>query len=133
MKKKKDKETEECDVCDHDEDIGDFETEAEPLRVDDFEDGETHFPLFETKVKPKIGRLLIFPPTWNYLHQGLPPQPPSKRGAKYFIMTHLVYVDEGDHVNIGIDFSDRTEAARDQVSVEMDKKNRGLQMWPKNH
>ena len=100
---------------------------------DDFEDGETHFPLFETKVKPKIGRLLIFPPTWNYLHQGLPPQPPSKRKAKYFIMTHLVYVDEGDHVNIGIDFSDRTEAARDQVAVEMDKKNRGLQMWPKNH
>jgi len=101
--------------------------------TDDFEDGETHFPLFEAKVKPKKGRLLIFPPSWNYLHQGIPPNPPSISGAKYFIMTHLVYVDEGDHVNYGIDFSDRTEAARDQVSTKIDKENRGLQMWPKNN
>ena len=101
--------------------------------TDDFEDGETHFPLFEAKIKPKRGRLLIFPPSWNYLHQGIPPNPPSRSGAKYFIMTHLVYVDEGDHVNYGIDFSDRTEAARDQVSTKIDKENRGLQMWPKNH
>ena len=97
---------------------------------DDFEEGETYFPLFESKVKPKTGRLLIFPPTWNYLHQGMPPQQPSKRGAKYFIMTHLVYVDEGDHVNEGIDFSDRTEVARD---VEHAKLEKGLQMWPQNH
>ena len=94
---------------------------------DDFQDGETCFPLFESKVPPKLGRLLIFPPSWNYLHQGIPPKPPSKREAKYFIMTHLVYVDEGDHVNVGVDFSDRTEAARDPEHVKLEK---GLQMWP---
>ena len=94
---------------------------------DDFQDGETCFPLFEAKVKPKLGRLLIFPPSWNYLHQGNPPKPPSRREAKYFIMTHLVYVDEGDHVNVGVDFSDRTEAARDPEHVKLEK---GLQMWP---
>lgn len=97
---------------------------------DDFEDGETYFPLFEAKVKPKTGRLFIFPPTWNYLHQGIPPQQPSKRGAKYFIMTHLVYVDEDDHINEGIDFSARTEAARDAEHVKLEK---GLQLWPQNH
>ena len=95
---------------------------------DDFEDGETCFPLFEAKVKPKLGRLLIFPPSWNYLHQGIPPKPPSRSGAKYFVMTHLVYVDEGDHVNVGIDFSDRTETARDHIAEKMD---RGDNMqWP---
>jgi len=94
---------------------------------DDFEDGETCFPLFEAKVKPKLGRLLIFPPSWNYLHQGIPPKPPSRSGAKYFVMTHLVYVDEGDHVNMGIDFSDRTESARDHIAVKMDK---GNIQWP---
>ena len=94
---------------------------------DDFEDGETCFPLFEAKVKPKLGRLLIFPPSWNYLHQGIPPKPPSRSGAKYFVMTHLVYVDEGDHVNVGIDFSDRTESARDHIAEKMD---RGNIQWP---
>ena len=94
---------------------------------DDFEDGETCFPLFEAKVKPKLGRLLILPPSWNYLHQGIPPKPPSRSGAKYFVMTHLVYVDEGDHVNVGIDFSDRTESARDHIAEKMD---RGNIQWP---
>ena len=94
---------------------------------DDFEEGETYFPLFESKVKPKTGRLFIFPPTWNYLHQGIPPQQPSKRGAKYFIMTHLVYVDEGDHVNEGIDFTNRTEAARDHIAEKLD---RNFDIWP---
>ena len=28
---------------------------------DDFEDGETYFPLFDVGVKPKQGRLFIFP------------------------------------------------------------------------
>ena len=97
---------------------------------DDFEEGETHFPLFESKVKPKVGRLLIFPPSWNYLHQGIPPKLPSRRKAKYFIMTHLVYVDEGDQVNVGIDFSGRTEAARDAEHVKLEREH---QSWPQNH
>ena len=95
---------------------------------DDFEEGETYFPLFESKVKPKMGRMLIFPPSWNYLHQGIPPKMPSRRKAKYFIMTHLVYVDEGDQVNVGIDFSDRTEAARDPEHVKLE-----VGTWPQNH
>ena len=95
---------------------------------DDFEEGETHFPLFGSKVEPKVGRLFIFPPSWNYLHQGIPPKMPSKREAKYFIMTHLVYFDEGDQANVGIDFSDRTVAARDDEFVKLE-----VGTWPKNH
>ena len=95
---------------------------------DDFEAGETHFPLFNAKVKPKTGRLFIFPPTWNYLHEGIPPQPPSKIGAKYFIMTHLVYIDKEDQVDVGINFSGRTEVARDSEAVKLD-----VGTWPKNH
>ena len=95
---------------------------------DDFEEGETHFPLFGSKVEPKVGRLFIFPPSWNYLHQGIPPKMPSKREAKYFIMTHLVYFDEGDQANVGIDFSDRTVAARDDEYVKLE-----VGTWPKNH
>ena len=95
---------------------------------DDFEEGETHFPLFGSKVEPKVGRLFIFPPSWNYLHQGIPPKMPSKREAKYFIMTHLVYFDEGDQANVGIDFSDRTVAARDDAYLKLE-----VGTWPKNH
>ena len=95
---------------------------------DDFEEGETHFTLFGSKVEPKVGRLFIFPPSWNYLHQGIPPKMPSKREAKYFIMTHLVYFDEGDQANVGIDFSDRTVAARDDEYVKLE-----VGTWPKNH
>ena len=45
-------------------------------------------------------------------------------------MTHLVYMDDNDKVNVGIDFSDRTEAARDPEHVKLEK---GLQMWPSKH
>ena len=56
---------------------------------DDFTGGETVFPIFGDKIKPKKGRLLIFPPTWTYLHKGNPPLSPGF--AKYFIMTYLNY------------------------------------------
>ena len=60
---------------------------------DDFEEGETHFSTFKMSVKPKKGRLFIFPPQWTYLHNGRRPLPPSNRMAKYFIMTHTNYTD----------------------------------------
>ena len=60
---------------------------------DDFEGGETYFSTFKKSVKPKKGRLFMFPPNWDYLHNGRRPLPPSERMAKYFIMTHINYID----------------------------------------
>ena len=57
---------------------------------DDFEKGETIFPIFGDVVKPKKGRLLIFPPHWTYLHAGLPATKPGY--AKYFLGTYLQYL-----------------------------------------
>ena len=56
---------------------------------DDFEEGETVFPILGDSVKPVKGRLIMFPPTWNYLHRGNPPRLPGY--AKYFLMTYLNY------------------------------------------
>jgi hypothetical protein len=95
---------------------------------DDFEDGETYFPIFDIKVKPKKGRLLIFPPTWNYLHRGIPPRSPSKLGAKYFIMTHLNYTDLS-LINEGTSFTDRNIPAYDLNTKKMTKEELA---WPKN-
>jgi hypothetical protein len=93
---------------------------------DDFEDGETYFPIFDIKVKPKKGRLLIFPPTWNYLHRGIPPRSPSKLGAKYFIMTHLNYTDLS-LINEGTSFTDRNIPAYDLNTKKMTKEELA---WP---
>ena len=95
---------------------------------DDFEDGETYFPVFESKVKPKQGRLFIFPPTWNYLHRGIPPRNPSGRGSKYFIMTHLNYIDL-TNVNKGLDQTKRKVAAYDPNTKKMTKEQLS---WPKS-
>jgi len=57
---------------------------------DDFNGGETVFPILGDTIKPVKGRLLMFPPTWNYLHRGNPPIKPGY--AKYFLMTYLNYV-----------------------------------------
>ena len=34
-------------------------------------DGRTSFSEYDMQVYPKAGRLLMFPPTWTYLHAGL--------------------------------------------------------------
>lgn len=39
--------------------------------------GETEFA--DRKIKPEVGKLVLFPATWNYIHRGLPP----KEGLKY--------------------------------------------------
>ena len=57
---------------------------------DDFDNGETEFTIFGDKVKPETGKILIFPPLWQYLHRGNPPTGNSY--AKYFLMTYLNYI-----------------------------------------
>ena len=55
---------------------------------DDFKGGETDFPYNNLTVKPKTGTVLVFPPTWQYPHRGLP----VKSGnAKYIMSTYLHY------------------------------------------
>ena len=74
---------------------------------DDFSEGETYFPLFDVKVKPAVGRVLCFPSSWDYMHAGIPPRPPARDIAKYFLMFHTVYLDEDTEYRSGIDRTDR--------------------------
>ena len=56
---------------------------------DDFEGGGTMFRTPDIKyIKPEKGRVLVFPPTWQYPHEGLP----VKKGTKYILSTYLHYV-----------------------------------------
>ncbi len=51
-------------------------------------DGRTSFSEYDMQVYPKSGRLLMFPPTWTYLHSGYKP----KLESKYIIGSYLHYV-----------------------------------------
>jgi len=51
------------------------------------EGGETVFPDLGVSIKPKAGRLLMFPPHWMFQHAGLPPI----SGDKYILSTYLLY------------------------------------------
>lgn len=51
------------------------------------EGGDTAFPQLGLTIRPKIGRLLVFPPFWMYQHEGQ--QPIS--GDKYILSTYLVF------------------------------------------
>ena len=51
------------------------------------EGGETVFTELDYSVKPKTGSVLIFPPTWQYPHAGLPPI----SNNKYIVGTYLHY------------------------------------------
>jgi len=53
------------------------------------EGGETRFPRLELSVRPRAGRLVVFPPYWMYQHEGLPP----KSGDKYILSTYLLFTD----------------------------------------
>ena len=53
-------------------------------------DGLTVFPSHNLNIEPKTGSVLIFPPTWEYPHQGLPPQ----NSIKYIMSTYLHYANE---------------------------------------
>jgi hypothetical protein len=50
-------------------------------------DGLTTFPTLGVGVKPKAGRVVVFPPTWMYPHNGLTPTDNNK----YIMMTCLHY------------------------------------------
>ena len=55
---------------------------------DDFRGGETTFPYHDLTVKPETGKVLVFPPTWQYPHIGMP----VKSGSpKYIMSTYLHY------------------------------------------
>ncbi len=49
--------------------------------------GETEFCDLGIKVKPRTGRLLMFPPYWMYQHAGRPPI----SGDKYILSTYLLF------------------------------------------
>jgi len=57
--------------------------------LNDVDDGgETRFPRLDYVVRPKAGRLLMFPPYWMYQHEGAPP----RSGDKYIVGTYLLFV-----------------------------------------
>ena len=58
------------------------------LYLNDNEGGETSFSEYGLKVKPKTGSLLMFPPTWTYLHTGHKPI----KLPKYIIGSYLHYL-----------------------------------------
>lgn len=96
---------------------------------DDFYGGETVFPTFGSKVKPKKGMVFIFPPTWTYLHRGAQPRGPSKLGAKYFLMTHCNYVDKTKINKYEGKAFDRTSVAPDPLTSKLSTKDL---KWQKN-
>ena len=49
-------------------------------------DGETYFPEHDVTIHPKCGKVLVFPPTWEYPHAGLPPT-----NTKYILSTYIHY------------------------------------------
>jgi hypothetical protein len=74
-------------------DVGDYRTAKRFLVIftylnDCEEGGETEFPTLGVSVKPKAGRVLVFPPTWMFPHAGKAPI----SGNKYIIGTYLHYV-----------------------------------------
>lgn len=56
---------------------------------DGFKGGETDFVQLQAQVKPKQGRLIMFPPMWNWLHQAN-----SVKGQqpKYIVGSYMHYV-----------------------------------------
>lgn len=71
-------------------DIGDIHSSKRQLAFlfylnDDFEGGETEFE--HGLIYPKQGDILVFPPTWQYPHAGLP----VERGTKYIMSSYLHY------------------------------------------
>jgi hypothetical protein len=51
--------------------------------------GETRFPQLDISIRPKAGRLIVFPPYWMYQHEGVAPV----SGDKYILSTYLLFTD----------------------------------------
>ena len=49
-------------------------------------DGVTHFTRQGVTIKPKTGRVVVFPPTWSYPHSGAAPS-----STKYILSTYIHY------------------------------------------
>lgn len=56
--------------------------------LSDCDGGETVFPTIDLEIKPKAGRVLMFPPLWLFPHVAKPPIGSSK----YIMGTYLHYV-----------------------------------------
>ena len=75
-------------------DVGDLNSSKRFLAFlfylnDDFEGGNTEFRLPDKQViKPEQGSVLMFPPTWQYPHEGRP----VTAGTKFIMSTYLHYV-----------------------------------------
>lgn len=75
-------------------DTGDLESSKRFLAFlfylnDDFEGGGTLFRTPEAKyIKPKTGDVLVFPPSWQYPHEGMK----VTNGTKYIMSSYLHYV-----------------------------------------
>ncbi len=50
-------------------------------------DGDTVFSRHGLNIRPVSGKVIIFPPTWDYPHSGLPP----KSNSKYIMSTYVHY------------------------------------------
>jgi len=57
---------------------------------DDYEGGEISFDMYDIKIKPKVGDLLIFPSNYMFMHKALP----VTSGVKYSVVTMLDYNDK---------------------------------------
>jgi hypothetical protein len=62
------------------------------IYLNDSEAG-TEFPLENMTVEARQGRLLIFPPNWQYPHRGLMPL----TDTKYIMSTYLHYIPQDDY------------------------------------
>ena len=49
-------------------------------------DGVTHFPRQSFTIRPKAGRVVVFPPTWAHPHSGAAPS-----STKYILSTYIHY------------------------------------------
>ena len=56
-------------------------------------DGNTLFSRHGLNIRPVSGKVIIFPPTWEYPHSGLPP----KSNSKYIMSTYIHYGKNWDH------------------------------------
>jgi len=72
------------------------------------EGGETKLTDIDYYIKPKTGRLLVFPPMWMFPHAGLP----TVSGPKYILHTYLHYSTTNFHdFNALVDSTPRKSGA----------------------
>ena len=88
------------DQFDNHVDVSDFDTARRFLvfflYLNEPKGGETEFPQMNISVKPKIGRLLMFPPMWTHLHAG---KKVTGKEPKYILGSYLHYVSQNMQTN----------------------------------